>query len=71
MVEAPTDPTMIIVTLVPNERWIGQRCPNCVAPFQAGDEVFESVDQRAALHVSCVVSLALVASLRPTEADHG
>jgi hypothetical protein len=61
---------MIIVTLVPNERWVGQRCPNCPRPFKAGDRIFESVDQTVGIHVPCVVSLALLAELwgpkRPT-----
>lgn len=54
---------MIVVTLVPNDRWTKERCPNCHRPFVAGERVFESFDASVALHVSCVVALALVASL--------
>lgn len=57
---------MIIVTLVPNDRWTKKRCPNCHKPFQAGERVFESYDAGVALHVSCVVALALTASLDET-----
>jgi hypothetical protein len=59
---------MIAVTLVPNERWVGTRCPNCHSPYRSGDKVFESVDQKVAIHVSCVVALALIASLENADA---
>ena len=60
------NPQMIIVTLVHNDRWCGKRCPNCLKMFRAGEDVFESLDQQTALHVTCIVALALVASLHTT-----
>lgn len=59
------NPEMVIVTLVSMDLWVGKLCPNCRVKFRKGDEVFESVDQATALHVTCVVALALVATLRP------
>lgn len=56
------NPSMIIVSLVPGDRWVREGCPNCHQIFRAYDQVFESVDQRVAIHVHCVVALALLAS---------
>lgn len=60
--EPSVNPSMIIVVLVPHERWLDEACPNCHRPFRPFDQVFESVDQKVAIHVHCVVALALVAS---------
>lgn len=64
MAEPAVNPEMIIVTLVAGEHWIGRLCPNCVHPFGVGESVFESADQRTAIHVTCVIALALVATLQ-------
>lgn len=61
---------MVIVTLAARDIWCGKRCPNCVRKFRGGEDVFLSADEQTAIHVECVVALALVATLRtPTEAQ--
>lgn len=57
-------PGMIIVALVPNEPALARRCPDCHKQYKAHDEVFVSVDEAVMIHVSCVVALALIASMR-------
>jgi hypothetical protein len=58
------NPGMVIVTLVPNDSATNTSCPDCHRRFKAGDEVFISIDEKVLLHVTCVVALALVASVR-------
>lgn len=58
------NPEMIIVRLVKNDIALSRRCPNCHKQFKAHDEVFVSVDEAVTIHVSCIVGLALVASVR-------
>lgn len=62
---------MVIVVAAENDSILRDRtCPACLKPFPAGSQVFESWDQTVAIHVTCVVSLALVATLRtPDEAE--
>lgn len=61
---ADLNPGMIIVALVQNDRALRARCPDCHKQFKAHERVFMSVDERVAIHVSCVVALALVATMQ-------
>lgn len=65
MANRPVNSEMVIVTVAVRDVLCDARCPNCVRRFRAGDEVFLSLDERVALHVECVIGLALVATLRP------
>jgi hypothetical protein len=58
------NPEMVIVHFVPDEPALARRCPNCHRRFTAGDQVFVSLREEVIIHVSCVVGLALVASVR-------
>lgn len=59
------NPEMVIVTIGPGDRLLRRICPNCLQPPRIGAEVFVSLDEGTAIHVTCVVALALVATLRP------
>jgi hypothetical protein len=66
------NPSMIMVSLVSGDRWVRVACPNCHKVFRPHEQVFESVDQCVAIHVHCVVALALLASAqgpKPPRAD--
>ena len=63
MAEDAVNPGMIIITLAPNDSALAKSCPDCHKQFKAHDAVFCSIDEAVLLHVSCVIALALVASL--------
>jgi hypothetical protein len=58
------NPEMVIVTLVPDEPALARHCPNCHRQFKARDQVFVSLREEVMIHASCIVGLALVASVR-------
>lgn len=56
-------PEMVLVTLVPNEPALSRQCPNCRRQFKAKEKVFVSLGEEVMIHATCIVGLALVASL--------
>jgi hypothetical protein len=58
------NPGMIIVALVPNEPALARQCPNCHHQFKAHEHVFVSLGEEVMIHATCIVALALVASVR-------
>lgn len=65
MASKPVNSEMVIVTVAARDLLCDLRCPNCDKRLRAGDAVFLSRDEQVALHVECVIGLALIATLRP------
>jgi hypothetical protein len=57
------NPGMVIVTLVPDEPALSRFCPDCHKQFKAREEVFVSWGEEFMIHATCVVALALAATL--------